>query len=403
MNDNKERDIVRNIPISHIVTSSDNPRKSFDEESIALMASSIVTHGILQPIKVKQTSDGKYNIIFGERRFKAMQKLYADSKEEKYSKIPAIVNNAILKERTLLELRLIENISRENLNAIDRALALQQYKDYMVEADVEIKDKDIAKKTGLTPSEFSKSLSLTKLPEEIHDLFRFPAKNDKSKYVLGQTHGLILLKLEDEASIINMAQKAFDEKMRRSRLEYLVKKERVANKDPVIPTDVVMKATSWLTDLLVSRGVEAQDISIKSKGKRKTTVTITFKNVELEDDFRKAFNDIEVDVEDMLALKEEPDSKTANCIESNKPMVLHYSIDDVEIISIKKIDLAKNGSKRVDKMESDSLLHAIYNKQANLVSEKYLSGNSLEAVYTWNDVDYVVVFDKDYDIPHHTT
>jgi len=316
MDNSKEKDIIRHIPINYIVTSSDNPRKSFDEESISLMASSIVAHGILQPIKVKKTSDGKYSIIFGERRYRAMKKLYADTNDEKYNKIPAVVNNAILKERTLLELRLIENISRENLSAIDRALALQQYKEFKVEVNAEIKDKDIAKETGLTPSEFCKSLALTKLPEEIHDLFRFPAKNDKSKYVLGQTHGLILLKLEDEASIIRIAKHAFNKKMRRTRLEYLVKKERMESKESTASTDVVNNVISWLIDLLVNRGVEAENIIIKAKGKKKTTVTIAFNNSELEDGFRNVFNEIEADDNDMLALREEPDSKTANIKES---------------------------------------------------------------------------------------
>src|SRR3989344_8448301 len=115
-----DRDKIWHIPISEIVPNLEQPRKTFSQEDLADLVSSIKQHGVLQPITVTEKDDGGYELIAGERRWRASQIAGRPT-------IPAIVRSASQQEK--LELALIENIQRQNLNPIEEAFAFRRLMD----------------------------------------------------------------------------------------------------------------------------------------------------------------------------------------------------------------------------------------------------------------------------------
>ena len=108
---------INEIELSRIYPNPDQPRREFDPDGLAELASSIRELGIIQPISLRQTSDGSYQIIAGERRFRAATMAGLKS-------VPAYVRTA--EDETMMEMALIENIQREDLNSIEIALTFQK-------------------------------------------------------------------------------------------------------------------------------------------------------------------------------------------------------------------------------------------------------------------------------------
>ncbi len=143
---------IQEIPISAIRPNRQQPRHRFSEEKITELANSIKEQGILQPVIVKKSGDG-YEMICGERRTKAAQHCGLD-------KIPAIIKDVA--EDKLLEWALVENIQREDLNAIEEA---QAYVRLIEERD--LSHDEIAKKVGKDRSTIANTIRLLRLPQEI--------------------------------------------------------------------------------------------------------------------------------------------------------------------------------------------------------------------------------------------
>jgi len=122
------------LPISKINANPDQPRKEFEETPLQELADSIKVHGIIQPMTVRHMGDGTYQIISGERRFRASQ--LAGLKE-----VPAFIRTA--NDQTLLEMALIENIQREDLNPMEVA-----YSYYRLSEDFDLKQEELAKRVG---------------------------------------------------------------------------------------------------------------------------------------------------------------------------------------------------------------------------------------------------------------
>lgn len=154
---NNEQDVA-NIPIDQITPDPDQPRKSFSDASIAELAQSIEAHGILQPILVYLKNDG-YIIIAGERRFRACQKLGLAS-------IPCKIMH-YKTEMQKMEVSLIENIQRENLNAIDLALSFQA-----LMHKFDLTQDDIAQKVAKSRSYVANIVRLLNLPVPIQEAMR---------------------------------------------------------------------------------------------------------------------------------------------------------------------------------------------------------------------------------------
>jgi ParB family chromosome partitioning protein len=144
---------INRIPLTRISINPKQPRRDFDEQSLNELAASIKLHDIIQPITVSQLPDGKYQLISGERRFRA-------AKLAGLSDIPAYIRHA--NDNQLLELALLENLQREDLNAIEVALS---YKRMMEELDYT--QEQVAERMGKERSTVTNYIRLLKLPPDI--------------------------------------------------------------------------------------------------------------------------------------------------------------------------------------------------------------------------------------------
>lgn len=143
---------LKEVSIDEVIRDEDQPRKEFNKEAIEALASSIKEHGILQPIVVTR-EDGKYKIVAGERRWRA-------SKLAGLTKVPVIVRTLDLQNR--LELSIIENAQREDLNAIELATAYAKLK-----AQFNLTAKEIAEKVGKSESSVFNTMRLLNFPDKI--------------------------------------------------------------------------------------------------------------------------------------------------------------------------------------------------------------------------------------------
>ncbi len=187
--------------LSQIIPNPDQPRTDFKEEQIEELSQSIQEQGILQPLVVKRKGD-QFEIICGERRFRASQKLGLE-------KIPIIVKD--IAEEALLEVALIENIQREDLNAFEEArayLRLVEERGYSQE--------EIAKRVGKKRSTVANSLRLLGLPNEVRESL---IKGD-----ISQGHARAILALSSESAQILMAKRVISEGLSVRQVEELIQK-----------------------------------------------------------------------------------------------------------------------------------------------------------------------------------
>ena len=171
---------VSNIKISQIVTNPFQPRTDFETQSLLDLANSIKEQGIIQPVTVRKMGYDSYQLISGERRFRAAQMAGLNS-------IPAYIR--IANDQSMLEMALVENIQRENLNAIEVALS---YKRLIEECD--LTQEELSKKVAKDRSTITNFLRLLKLPAEIQAGIR------DGKITMG--HARALLSIETEAKQI---------------------------------------------------------------------------------------------------------------------------------------------------------------------------------------------------------
>ncbi len=181
---------VIEIDINELRANPYQPRKVFNDESLIELSNSIKEHGVFQPIIVKKSIKG-YEIIAGERRVRA-------SKLAGLKKIPAIIRN--LNDEQMMEIALLENLQRENLSAIEEAIAYKS----MIEK-LSLTQEDLAKKVGKSRSHITNILGLLRLPKEVQQMV---ANNQ-----LSMGHARVLSKLEDDQKIIEMAREIIDKKI----------------------------------------------------------------------------------------------------------------------------------------------------------------------------------------------
>ncbi|EUJ36645.1 nucleoid occlusion protein [Brochothrix thermosphacta] len=144
---------VEELPITKIIANRFQPRAVFDEEKIAELSQTIAEHGLIQPIIVREYKEDGYEIIAGERRFRAMNLL-------KWEKVPAIVNQ--LSDKEVASIALIENLQREELTAIEEAHAYKR-----LIALHQITQGELAKQLGKSQSTVANKLRLLKLGESV--------------------------------------------------------------------------------------------------------------------------------------------------------------------------------------------------------------------------------------------
>ena len=188
------------VKITMVEPNRDQPRKNFDEDALQELADSIKQFGLLQPILVQQR-DGYYEIVAGERRWRAAK--LAGLKE-----VPVIIRN--LTEQEIVEISLIENIQRENLNPIEEA---QAYKKLLTEFN--LKQDEVAERVSKSRAAVTNSMRLLKLSDEVQQMV--------ISDMISTGHARALLAIEDANEQYALAQRIFDEKLSVRDIEKMVK------------------------------------------------------------------------------------------------------------------------------------------------------------------------------------
>ena len=224
------------------------PRKVFNDEALNDLAESIKEHGVFQPIIVKKSIKG-YEIIAGERRVRA-------SRMAGLEKIPAIIRN--LNDEQMMEIALLENLQRENLSAIEEAIAYKS----MIEK-LSLTQEELSKKVGKSRSHITNILGLLRLPKEVQDM----VANNK----ISMGHARVLSKLEDDSKIIEMARQIVERKIPVRELEQEAetkeKKVKITRQSKSVNNDF-----KYVEELLR----EKLDTKVRIKDKK---IEITFTNV----------------------------------------------------------------------------------------------------------------------------
>lgn len=198
----EEKSGVTTLRISEVEPRADQPRKQFDRESLAELADSISVHGVLQPILVREGSLGMYEIIAGERRWRA-------AKQAGLSEIPALIIEA--DELKAAEVALIENIQREDLDPFEEASA---YVELMQTHGMT--QEEVAAKLGKRRSTVTNAIRLLELPPEIVKLIREGG--------MSASHGKTLLGLNDPSSMLPLAERIVKRRLSVRETEAAVKR-----------------------------------------------------------------------------------------------------------------------------------------------------------------------------------
>ena len=255
---------ITKLKISLVDPKRDQPRKHFDKEALEQLAASISENGLLQPILVREYGDGRYQIIAGERRFRA-------SKLAGLTEIPAIVLER--DDKKAAQIALIENIQRENLNPIEEALA---YKALAEEYDMT--QEELSQKVGKSRSAIANFVRLLDLPEEVLTMV--------ASGELSAGHARTLLGVKDKDAMILLAQKTVEEDLSVRVLENLVK---LANKPakPVVEDEEPLPLVDYFRELEIKvQSHLGRKVKIDGKG-RKKTITLSYEDNEDLDEILK--------------------------------------------------------------------------------------------------------------------
>lgn len=189
------------IDINLIKSNESQPRKSFDDEKIMELAESIKSNGIIQPLILRKDKD-EYIIVAGERRWRAAK--YIGIKE-----IPSVIMD--LTEKQILEISLIENIQREDLNSIEEAIAYKKLIN-----DFDLTQEQLSKRIGKSRVAITNTMRLLNLSEDVQQYI--------IEGVISEGHGRALLAITDSKLQCELAQNVIDDKLSVRELEFLIRK-----------------------------------------------------------------------------------------------------------------------------------------------------------------------------------
>ena len=251
---------VQVMKINEVEPNRDQPRKNFDEDALLELSDSIKQFGVLQPLLVRKRKD-YYEIIAGERRWRAAK--LAGVKE-----VPVIEKEYT--DQEILEIGLIENIQREDLNPIEEAMAYQRLME-----EFHLKQEEIAARVSKNRTTITNSMRLLKLHEKIQNMV--------AEGVISSGHARALLSLEDQNMQLEIADRIVKENLSVREVERLVKalgkpkKEKVKEKEP----DAVTLAYQNLEEKMKS--IMGTKVSINRKDKNKGRIEIEYySSAELE-------------------------------------------------------------------------------------------------------------------------
>ena len=202
--DISEKKATEKIKLLDIEPNKEQPRKAFNKESLEELAASIKEHGLLQPILVTEIKDGKYRIISGERRWRA-------ARIAGLTEVPVVIKE--LTDEEVIEIAMIENLQREDLNPLEEALGYR----YMMD-ELKITQEQAAEKVGKSRPAVANALRLLKLPNEVQEM----VKNN----LISPGHARALLGFDSDDMILQTAKMIIKEDLSVRDVETLVKKSK---------------------------------------------------------------------------------------------------------------------------------------------------------------------------------
>jgi ParB family transcriptional regulator, chromosome partitioning protein len=251
---------ITDIPLEEIEVNPFQPRTYFDQEALQELAESIKVQGIIQPITVRKLSKNQYQLISGERRFQA-------SKLAGLQSVPAYIRTA--NDQQMLEMALIENIQRENLNAIEVALSYQR-----LLTECSLKQEELGDRVGKNRTTVNNYLRLLKLPPDIQAALR------DNKISMG--HARALITVDNVDFQLAIFRKLLADELSVRKVEELVRQGAASKSNPTPETDsssrTIAKEVNQLQTRLSSHF--GTKVSIKADAKNKGEIKIPFVSTE---------------------------------------------------------------------------------------------------------------------------
>lgn len=246
-----EKPVEVKVKITNIEPNKEQPRKNFDEDALIELSESIKQHGVLQPILVQERK-GYYEIVAGERRWRAAK--LAGLKE-----VPVLIKK--FTEQEIVEISLIENIQREDLNPIEEAIA---YKRLLTE--FQLKQDEVAERVSKSRTAVTNSMRLLKLDERVQQM----VIDEK----LSTGHARALLGIEDPELQYQTANKVFDEKLSVREVEKLVKSINHPKKETKKPLEINRAVYDDMSEKL--KQIMGTKVSILPKNQEKGKIEIEY-------------------------------------------------------------------------------------------------------------------------------
>jgi len=248
-------DSINEILLSEIETNPFQPRQHFDQEALKELSESIKVHGIIQPVTVRKFAPNQYQLISGERRFQA-------SKLAGLTAIPAYVRTA--DDQQMLEMALIENIQRENLNPIEISLSYQR-----LISECNLKQEELGERVGKNRSTVTNYLRLLKLPPDIQIALR--------DHKLSMGHARAIINVDNPDSQLYIFKKTLSEDLSVRKVEELARQVLAGKTETTSsPTTQAKEITQLQSKLSSHFGTK---VSVKSDGK-KGDIRIPFLSIE---------------------------------------------------------------------------------------------------------------------------
>lgn len=200
------------LKITEIEPNRSQPRSEFDEESLRELADSIAMHGVLQPLLVRPTADGGYQLVAGERRWRA-------SRMAGLSEVPVIIRE--MTDSEMMQIAMIENLQRENLTPLEEALGYKRLMD-----EYNFTQEEISKTVGKSRPVIANALRILNLPEEVLELLR------EGKISAG--HARALLAFQNQDRMLQTARQIEANDLTVRDIERLAKKMNASEEKPEI-------------------------------------------------------------------------------------------------------------------------------------------------------------------------
>jgi ParB family transcriptional regulator, chromosome partitioning protein len=247
--DTSNRDEVKNIPVSQIVPNRFQPRTIFNEEKIEELSRTIHTHGIIQPIVLRESGENQYEIIAGERRFRAVSLLGWET-------VPAIIKN--MTDTETASVALIENLQREELSPIEEAIAYGK----LLELH-NLTQEALAQRLGKGQSTVANKLRLLKLPEEVQEAVLAKQITERHARAL-----IPLKKAEKQVTLLQeIIEKNFNVKQTEDRVDKMLSegkekpkpKRKAFSKDMRIAVNTIRQSLSMVSDSGINLDSEEEE------------------------------------------------------------------------------------------------------------------------------------------------